>query len=392
MTTTASSSRNHHPPNNGCNSSSEREQTLNGNLHMAPPTTMTSNGKPSSLSSSLSSSEHHHQMVVNSYHKVKELYAMSVSRYNQGKYFHALESFLECKNLVESELASQQEKQSVPSTQQSLHHQAKQSQEQHQRHDNLAVSSVTTTTLSSTQEKHQVSNSKQKNKKHKSRSNSDTKTILGKGHNESTALVGGHEERSLVKVEPSQQVTPVHIEESDNYYLYLYYQICFQLAKCHFKLGQLSKAIYYLYHQCSQCENITANQEYSTLIQEVERMIYFDKNIDANKISAEDIEKFVIEIQPIHFFSPATNNGGYSDNNSHHTAMLSSSTSTSSVGSRNDDHVVTSPSNNFSIFFSVSSPYSIHNAKHASLPSTYSTDKRNDWQSIFLKYQKSVCK
>ncbi|KAG2387113.1 hypothetical protein C9374_002148 [Naegleria lovaniensis] len=359
MTSVMATTSRNHP--NGYNGGGEGSL----NIHQEASSSSIMNVQPSS--------SEHHQMIVNSYHKVKELYALSVSRYNQGKYFLALESFLDCKNLVELELVQQQQ-QSASLVQQQ--HSTKSTIAQEQRHEHGVSSSSSTI-----QTRHQASSSKQKNKKHKQRSNSDNKTILGKGHNERTTRVG-HEERSLVKVEPSQQVTPVHIDESDNYYLYLYYQICFQLAKCHFKLGQLSKAIYYLYHQCSQCENITVNQEYSTLLQEVERMICFDKNIDANKISADDIEKFALEIQPIHFFAPAA---GSLDHSAY--SMLSSSTTTSSVG--HDMDVTTRSNNNFSIFFS---PYSIHNAKHASLPSTYSTDKRNDWQSIFLKYQKSVCK
>ena len=213
-------------------------------------------------------------IVTDSYHKIKELYASSLSKYAQGKYFNALESFLECFELVERELHL-----------------------------------------------------------------TDTLTTF-----------------------------PTSKPPSDDFnsYYYLYYQICFQLAKCHFKLGQLNKAIFYLYHKCSQSENITSDQEYSTLIQEVERMDCFDRMVDENKNSPKEIETFSLEIRPTHFSVPNCD-----------TSKALEGTSA--------NHYTPDPY--------PSSPYRI-NSKLLSVATIYSTESRNDWQSTFMKYhrRRSICK
>ncbi|KAL9650785.1 hypothetical protein ABK040_001835 [Willaertia magna] len=244
------------------------------------------------------------QIIVNSYHKIKESYSNSLLKYNQEKYFNALQGFLECFRLLQQELRINNEE---------------------------AFSS---------------SNTINKKKKKKNQS-------TNKKSNTTTTSVNN--------------ITTIH-NNSNEYYNYLYFQVNFHLAKCHFKLGELSKSLYYLNNKCSESDDITSLEEYQVLKQEVERMMFFDKIIDENKISPKEDEDFVYSIQNTHFSTPMS----HSPTNSYSNELIpySSSSPHNCVNSR------------------------VHSSKIATIPESniYSLEGRNNWQNTFLRYQKSVCK
>ncbi|EFC47993.1 hypothetical protein NAEGRDRAFT_78598 [Naegleria gruberi] len=238
------------------------------------------------------------QQVEPFYHKIQELCSSSLLKYNHGKYYYALQSFNECLSMVEKELS----KQGLDLNHSTL--------ETNQPQDNTKALYFSNQLLD---------------------------------NSSSTCLVEHINEDFFANLSDTSQ----------NYYLYLYYQLCFQLAKCHFKLGQLSKAYFYLYNICSRCENITNDLEYSLLLHEVEQMVLFDKVIDDNKTTySEELENYR---------SPKRKNSLPTSN---------------VIQSRLNPAIPASHTINPKLYF----------------PLTYTPEQRDDWQSTFMKYQKKVCK